>query len=86
MPQAAGPVILEHYGEDAPVEAAMRADVMSGKGNLDGYVVWKRVLNAVEELSRSEPTEGATLQCQKALNSVRERKSSYCGAPKSEGQ
>ncbi len=51
-------VLVKHHGQDAPIEAAMRADAMLDKGDLDGYAVWKRVLKAVEELLRVEPTEG----------------------------
>ena len=36
----------------------MRADAVLEAGDLDGYAVWKRVLKTVEELLRSEPTEG----------------------------
>ena len=36
--------------------AAMRTDAMLEAGDLDGYAVWKRILRAVEELLRSEPT------------------------------
>ena len=38
----------------------MRADAMLEKGDLDGYAVWKRILQAVEELQRAEPGEGET--------------------------
>ncbi len=51
-------VLVKHHGQDAPIEAAMRADAMLDKGDLDGYAVWKRILRAVEELRRMEPTEG----------------------------
>ncbi len=44
--------------EDAPIQAAMRADAMLEKGDVDGYAVWKRVLKAVDELLRVELTEG----------------------------
>ena len=37
------------------IHAAMRADDMLEKGDLDGYAVWKRVLRAVGELRRTEP-------------------------------
>ena len=30
--------------------AAMRADAMMEKGDLDGYAVWKRIVKATEEL------------------------------------
>ncbi len=43
---------------DVPIEAAMRADAMLDKGDLDGCAVWKRIVRAVEELVRVELTEG----------------------------
>ncbi len=48
-------VLVKRHGQDAPIEAAMRADVMFDKGGLDGYAVWKRILRAVEELQGTEP-------------------------------
>ncbi len=51
-------VLIKQHGQDAPIEAAMRADAMLEAGDLDGYAVWKRVLKAAGELLRSEPTEG----------------------------
>lgn len=51
-------VLVKRHGQDAPIEAAMRADAMLKKGDVDGYAVWKRVLRAVKESLRAEPTEG----------------------------
>ena len=51
-------VLVKHHGEDAPIQAAMRADDMLDRGDLDGYAVWRQVLKAVEELLREEPREG----------------------------
>ncbi len=48
-------LLVKQYGEDAPIHAAMRADAMLDKGDLDGCAVWKRILRAVEELQGSEP-------------------------------
>ena len=42
-------ILVKQHGEDAPIEAAMRADAMLEKGDLGGYAVWKRILRAVEE-------------------------------------
>ncbi len=42
-------VLVKHHGQDAPIEAAMRADAMLDKGDLDGYAVWKRILRPVED-------------------------------------
>ncbi len=47
--------LVKHHGEDAPILAAMWADAMLEKGDLDGYAVWRRILQAVEELGRVEP-------------------------------
>ncbi len=52
-------VLIKQHGEDAPIEAAMRADAMLEKGDMDGYAVWKRILWAVEELQCAEPAPGA---------------------------
>ena len=50
--------IIRKHGEDADLEAALRADAMLEKGSLDGQRVWKRVLAAVMEIQRKEPREG----------------------------
>ncbi len=50
--------LLEHHGQDAPIHAAMRADAMLEAGDLDGYVVWKRILRSVEELQGVAPKSG----------------------------
>ncbi len=55
-------VLVKHHGEDAPIEAAMRADAMLEAGDLGGLAVWKRVVRATEELlSKKRPPE-ATVQ------------------------
>ncbi len=47
-------VLMRQHGEDAPIEAAMRADAMLGREDLDGCAVWKRILWAVEEKQRTD--------------------------------
>ncbi len=54
-------VLVKHHGQDAPIHAAMKADAMLKKGDLDGYAVWKRILRAVEELQRAGPGQGVAL-------------------------
>jgi len=54
--------LVKHHGPDAPIEAAMRADAMLEKGDLEGYDVWKRILRAVEKLLSKERPDGATVQ------------------------
>ena len=41
---------MKRHGEDAPVEAAMRADALLDAGDLDEYEVWKRIVQAATEL------------------------------------
>ena len=51
-------VLVKQHGEDAPIQAAMRADATLEAGDLHGFSVWKRILRAVEELRRVEPVDG----------------------------
>ncbi len=45
---------MKRHGEDAPVEAAMRADALLDAGDLDEYEVWKRIVQAATELVANE--------------------------------
>ena len=54
-------VIVQTHGRDAAIEAAMRADEMLEKGDLGGYAVWRRILEAVEELQSTELAVGDRL-------------------------
>ena len=51
-------ILIREHGEDAPIQAAMRADALLAKGDLEGCAVWKRVLRAVGELQRTKPGLG----------------------------
>ena len=51
-------VLVKRHGQDAPIQAAMRADAMPDKGDLDGFSVWKRILRAVGELQGTGPKPG----------------------------
>lgn len=48
-------LLLDQYGADASVHAAMRADQLIESGDVQGVHVWKRVLKAIEELTSSDP-------------------------------
>ncbi len=50
--------LVKQHGEDAPIHAAMRADAMLEKGDMEGCAVWKRILRAVEELEGTAPKPG----------------------------
>ncbi len=54
----AAQVLVKQHGQDGPIEAAMRADAMLEKGDLDGCAAWRRILRTVEVLQRAEPGPG----------------------------
>ncbi len=37
---------MKQHGAHAPIHAAMRADAMLDKGDLDSYAMWKRALSS----------------------------------------
>lgn len=45
-------VLLRDHGYDASIIAAQRYDKLLTDGDLDGMRLWKRILNAIEQLSR----------------------------------
>ena len=47
-------LLVERYGDDAPVEADMRADELTEAGDMEGVAVWKRIVKAIEELLSEE--------------------------------
>ncbi len=51
-------VLIRQHGAEAPIFAAMEADAMLERGDLDGYAVWKRILKAVDELGKTAPKDG----------------------------
>jgi hypothetical protein len=51
-------LLLKRHGADAEVAAAMRADELLAGGDIEGCAVWKRILAAVTELSRTAPADG----------------------------
>ncbi len=54
-------LLIKQHGDEAPVHAAMRADAMLEKGDLDGEAVWERIIRAIEELTSTDaPPAGAT--------------------------
>lgn len=49
-------LLIDQFEADAPIEAAMRADAMLEKGDLDGQAEWKRIGRAIEELQATAGT------------------------------
>ncbi len=54
-------LLIDQHGDEAPIHAAMQADAMLDKGDLDGAAVWRRVVTAVEELLADTPADGASV-------------------------
>ena len=52
-------VLVRQHGDEAPIHAAMRHDELLDAGDLDGCVVWKRIIRAIDELLSREPPAGA---------------------------
>ncbi len=45
-------------GVGPTIEAAMKADAMLEKGDIDGQAAWLRILGAVKELLLAQPDKG----------------------------
>ena len=48
-------IMLKQHAGDAAVVAAQRADEMLAKGDVEGQLVWKRIVDAINELQRTQP-------------------------------
>ncbi len=47
-------LLIERYGDDSPIEAALRADELMEAGDMEGEAVWLRILKAINELLSEE--------------------------------
>jgi hypothetical protein len=47
-------MMIELYGEDATLRAAVRADALLGQGDTEGFFLWKRIARAIDDLSQRE--------------------------------
>jgi hypothetical protein len=50
-------LMVKCYGDDAMLEASMRADQLMEEGDMAGAEVWHRILNAIERLQATEPAD-----------------------------
>ncbi len=51
-------LLIDRHGAAATIHAAMNADAMLERGNLDGQRVWLRIIRAIEELLQRQPKAG----------------------------
>jgi triphosphoribosyl-dephospho-CoA synthetase len=48
-------LLIKRHGDDAAVMAVQRADELLAKGDVEGQIVWKRIVNAINEWQRIGP-------------------------------
>jgi hypothetical protein len=48
--------LIKLHGVDAALMAATRADMMAALGDEVGYALWKRIVRAIIDLGRMEPS------------------------------
>ncbi len=48
----AAKLLIDRHGPDAPMRAAQRVDELLADGDMEGSAVWRRILEAIEELQR----------------------------------
>lgn len=51
-------LLVKRHGDNAWVVAAQRADESIASGDLDGQMIWKRIVAAIAELQRVKPAPG----------------------------
>ena len=51
-------LLIDQHGDEASIEAAMRADEFLDQGNMDGQRVWMRIMQDIEELQREWQGDG----------------------------
>ena len=49
---------IKRHGADAAIVAAQRADELLAQGDTEGQLVFKRVVEAINELQRQKPEPG----------------------------
>ncbi len=49
---------IKQHGDDAPLLAIKRTIEMLDAGDLDGYAVWKRIVDAIKDMQRETPRPG----------------------------
>jgi hypothetical protein len=54
----AAQAMIRRYGDEADVQAAMRADELMAEGDIEGQRTWLRVVRAIDTLRKDAPSEG----------------------------
>jgi len=53
--------LIKQHGEHAAIHAAMKADEMLAKADVDGQAAWMRIMKAIDELQAEDVPEGESV-------------------------
>jgi hypothetical protein len=48
-------LMLKHYGDEADIESAIRAEELAAAGDWVGEAVWRRIIDAIGQLENATP-------------------------------
>ena len=51
----AAKLYIDQHGDQAVLQAAMRADALLDTGDMDGAAMWRKIIKAIEVLQATEP-------------------------------
>ena len=51
-------LLIDKHGDDAQLRAIKRATKMLNAGDVYGYAVWKRIMDAIKDMQRDTPRPG----------------------------
>ncbi len=51
----AAKLYIDQHGDQAVLQAAMRADALPDTGDMDGAAMWRKIIKAIEVLQATEP-------------------------------
>jgi hypothetical protein len=54
-------LLIRRHGDEASIHAAMRHDELLAGGDVEGSIVWKKILAAIDEIARKERRKGERL-------------------------
>jgi hypothetical protein len=49
----AAQLLVQRHGDDAATRAARRADELEDEGDIDASLIWRHIIEAIEDLTRS---------------------------------
>ncbi len=47
---------IDQHGDQAALQAAMRADALLSAGDMDGAATWRKIIKAIEAMQVTEPS------------------------------